>query len=489
MINSPNPSVSETNHDHGATGDRTANPVARPLLHPQPAVWFYVPETFNPALFPQLAGQHEESYWLVHKIISLHITYRHDAKGWVNISRQTIREFIHPRHASRIRTTLLQAGIIESNGIYKIGRHSMGYRIGPAYRGHVKRIQVTKPSLVAKMLRHRIRFANSIIPESKLSCVHKHLLHWLRLTKIDTQRAYRLADELPEKPKKKRKIGSKGRRKMVKGYRRNLIKVTVDQIADGSIDFTVDRQGRVHTPITRLFTEARSCLTIGGQNLVSIDIANSQLLFFCLLMLDRLYLKIAEDEDAQQFPFVLSSPSGSTFSVLSSPSGSTLLPPDVADFVARVMDGSIYDYLMGEYNGAVEEEDKIKTRKQFKGDFFQQVLYGDNDRNYASLTGLAIIFQTVYPSVWAFIIDQKQWDGDGDQDDAFKKLSKRMQWKESRFMIGQVCTRLAEHHALVPVLTVHDSILTTEDHVDLVKRIISEEFTRLGVSASVRVER
>jgi hypothetical protein len=63
-----------------------------------------------------------------------------------------------------------------------------------------------------------------------------------------------------------------------------------------------------------------------------------------------------------------------------------------------------------------------------------------------------------------------------------------MQEREASLMIGAVCGRLARHHPDVPLLTVHDSILTTPSHVDLVHRVITEEFGRLGVPVKLRAE-
>jgi len=465
------------------------------------AVWFYVPSNFNRSLFTQLNGLHYEAYWLVHKIIGLTIAYRHGKgkMGWVNISRQTIRQFIHARHASRVRETLLRAKVIECNDNYIKGIHSKGYRIGKAYQGEIKRVQVTKRSIVAKMLAHRIRWCDKIIPEAKLQAVHRHFLASLRRVKINITQAYQKAEELPEKRRtthRKRKLGSRRRTRMVKGYRKALCRMTVDQIATDDFDLTVDNQGRVHTPVTRLFTEARSCLSIDGKPLVSIDIANSQLIFFALLLLEHRYQIGRSDDDSTNnnaptdpsipsLPFP--SPSGSIRKV--SPLTDSLLRKDEAEFVTRVMDGTIYEELMEIFNQLVETENRIKSRKEFKGKFFQAVLYGDNNRSYARDTAMAVMFQHMYPSVWEFITSQKAWWGEMHQSECFKRLSIQMQQREARFIIGKVCRRLMEHHAETPLLTIHDSILTTDEHVDTVVRVMAEEFMRLGVHPKLRIER
>jgi hypothetical protein len=48
-------------------------------------------------------------------------------------------------------------------------------------------------------------------------------------------------------------------------------------------------------------------------------------------------------------------------------------------------------------------------------------------------------------------------------------------------MIDTVCLRLKKHHPEIPVVTIHDSILTTAEHLPTVKRIILEEFARIDL--------
>lgn len=157
------------------------------------------------------------------------------------------------------------------------------------------------------------------------------------------------------------------------------------------------------------------------------------------------------------------------------------------------MDGTVYEHLMAEHNAAVtaagEQHKAITSRKKFKPLFFQQVIYGDNRVAYARDTDIALLFKAMYPSVWRFITEWKLWrGGTEDQDESFKRLAIRMQQRESRFVIGRVCTRLTEHHPEIPLLTIHDSILTTPDHVETVFRVMTEEFARLGVRPKLRVE-
>lgn len=264
-----------------------------------------------------------------------------------------------------------------------------------------------------------------------------------------------------------------------------MARVTIDQIANQEFDYVICRQGRIHTPITRLFADARTCLSIDGKPLASIDIVNSQLIFFALLFLENQYNRQAGDTDGKEMCEENNNPAVPTSSNHSSPSGTKMDMADGARFISLVMDGKIYDYLMRRYR---EIGESVISRREFKHRFFQQVLYGDNDKFYASQLPLTILFQGEFPTVWEFILQQKQWSGVGPRGEAFKKLAIRMQQRESRYMIGQVCRRLMEYHPEIPILTIHDSILTHPEYMPTVQRLMTEEFLRLGVQPALRVE-
>lgn len=119
-----------------------------------------------------------------------------------------------------------------------------------------------------------------------------------------------------------------------------------------------------------------------------------------------------------------------------------------------------------------------KDRKAFKQRFFQDVLYGDPTEPYAKQSPVSKAFKATYPNVAAFIETEKRG--------GYQKLAQKMQARESRYMIGTVCKRLMQYHEHIPVITIHDSIMTTPEHTVTVKRIMVEEFTRIGIGALVR---
>ena len=56
-------------------------------------------------------------------------------------------------------------------------------------------------------------------------------------------------------------------------------------------------------------------------------------------------------------------------------------------------------------------------------------------------------------------------------------------------MLGGVCGRLMTHHPDVPLVSVHDALMTTGEHLPLVVRVLEEEFERrLRVVPALAVE-
>jgi hypothetical protein len=52
--------------------------------------------------------------------------------------------------------------------------------------------------------------------------------------------------------------------------------------------------------------------------------------------------------------------------------------------------------------------------------------------------------------------------------------------------IHRVCGRVLEERPGVPLFTIHDSLLTTPEHVGYVRGVIREEFAELGVRVTLK---
>jgi hypothetical protein len=503
-------------------------------------IYLYVPAIFDASKFSELSGFEDEAHWFLHKIITAASHRKHEYlfDGMAHISRKTMETFIHPSKVKRVRNALINHGVVVVNDSYKISDfvrgitgYSQRYGLSEPYAGDFRRIVVMKKALGAKILKHRITVAHKPVDPLDMDHTLDYLLGWLRKLKIDIHAAYELIDqETSEQPRvTTARVGKRGRRKIVKVALpdpKAINRMTAETIHNQEWEFKQCPIGRLHTNVTRLLTSSRSCLSIAGQPLISADIANSQLLFFLILLLDhRLNQSISSDSSSIPYSSptqspnppssanpTSSSPSTTTHSSLSNPSFPQLPPSttpapshslrttsigaqkegwmgnenegsdhqrydaylkdDEIEFKQRVMNGTIYDHLMGMTG--------YSSRGKFKKDFFQGVLYGDNTANYSKVNKITHAFRATYPTVWEFILESKVG--------GFEQLARDMQTRESRLVIGQVCGRLALHHPDIPVITIHDSLMTIPEHVPTVVRIMEEEFLRIGLTPKIKVD-
>src|SRR5206468_4285206 len=129
------------------------------------------------------------------------------------------------------------------------------------------------------------------------------------------------------------------------------------------------------------------------------------------------------------------------------------LPYDctLENLVQDVLEGTLYEKWQRQIGA--------ETRDQAKAAFFHLV-YG-NAKDNPNLQAMV----DLYPGPAQAILDLKREKG-------YKWVAQEMQRRESGIMINAACQYLMKHQPEVPILTVHDSILTTQENLDLVTNII-----------------
>jgi hypothetical protein len=196
-------------------------------------------------------------------------------------------------------------------------------------------------------------------------------------------------------------------------------------ICDRQLRFTKDEfSGRIHTSVTNLYKPLRRLLRVDSETatLGETDIKNSQPLF--LGMAAR--AKGIEDQR----------------------------------YMGLCEAGEIYDHLAYRL-GVLRESAKHEM---------VMLLYAKN--GYKSTAKR--LFEIEFPEMAQFI--HKVKDGD------HKRLARRMQEAERRFVIDSVCPRLFQINNDLFVTTIHDAIVARKSDCDLVVSVLREEFSKKGVS-------
>lgn len=146
------------------------------------------------------------------------------------------------------------------------------------------------------------------------------------------------------------------------------------------------------------------------------------------------------------------------------------LPEDALLYVELTQRGLLYEYLMA------EEGVPPDKRTEFKKSFFGGVLFCQN----RPVTRQAKLFQAHFPSVYDVVFDLKARD--------YRRLAHILQRTESSLVINRVARRCMNEVPDVCVVTIHDSVLTTPDGVGPVRQIVAEEFGRVGLAPTVRLD-
>ena len=207
------------------------------------------------------------------------------------------------------------------------------------------------------------------------------------------------------------------------------LSMAISEIEDGNINLSRCDYGRIHTNITYSPKELRKCLLINNKPLIEVDISNCQPLLFCYLYLsNRVYHY-----------------------------GTTT---DVVLFREACEGGRLYS-VMGEWGFG-----EIKER------FYREVFFG---QNYIH-TDFTRKFIEVFPNVYSIIHSVKEKD--------YRFMAQILQRVESELLIDSICSKLSAYPD-VPIVTVHDSYLTTADAVPLLTDLIKKEFSIYNLKVAV----
>ena len=406
-------------------------------------VWLTVPKELEAPV-----GLANEVNYYCHTILQGFFNKKHDWDKTVRIKRKLMQKILGgASKETRARQWLLENGIIYTDHIYIKGNFPKSYGLNPRFSRQVTRWEVENSILANRIRLSRIQ-RTDLHHEQKTRQpdILDYLEEWANSITIDLDACRLEVDE---------------------EQRYNL--GPADSIAHQDYTLTRDDYGRVHSPFTQLWKPLRQHLRFEGQSLVEVDIRNSQIVFLVKMLKEQLLVDGGEPNSGQ------------------------------AQFAALTEEGEIYDHLLAkariaipDYLGrkkvrqqqiAIWQRVPIKSidvassevvRDDFKRMLFVDVFYGSPQ----AVTPLTELFRAEFPSVHQFIDQQKL--------SCYKDLPRNMQRAESSLMIDTACLRLMNHHSEIPVVTIHDSILTTPEYLPTVSRIIAEEFARMGLSPTLK---
>lgn len=375
---------------------------------------------------------------------------------------------------------LVENKVLEERKQYIVGKQSRGFCFSSKYQTEIKRAFITKKTLIKSILefisiepKETCEDSINFEPENNLG----YLLKWYnhKLT-IDFKGAKSYLEDLRSQDEKhfldKYKAMSRFNSRYIV-----LLKLQRQEFIH-TIDSTA---GRLHTVLTQLKGDLRQFVKYDGKPLVAIDVTNSQpylsTVFFNqnkyksnkLLERIRLYNKSYKiNMNHQNFTPYFLEKKIKEFAKLD----------DVVSFIEIVKSGQLYEKF-GELlssKGLINQDDPI--RKQAKKIIFSSIFSPNQSIAYNQPMQ---IFKDNFPNVYEIYRSIKQSE--------HRTLACVLQNLEADLVLHQACKIISELRPNAPLFTLHDAIITTDEHKYFVKEILHNVLLNaIGIPPNLKFE-
>ena len=242
----------------------TAQKLSRKTKKTGKRVVLYVPDTFDPKIHLPEELRHLADYarHLLHRI---NVGRVHLRRGncLVYLKHDYLAKFMPRGRLTAIRDALVEAGVISVRKFCVPGEMCYGYRLLPPHDQGFTHYQPTTKRLVTKIMAWRTKeFREVRLP------LHRDLRRYIKAICIEEEGALASVNGTP--------------------FQQSAQIATIERIVLGDYFTVADRFGRFHTNLTNLKATLRPFLRYRGSPLVNLDIANSQPMIFCVLLVNLL---------------------------------------------------------------------------------------------------------------------------------------------------------------------------------------------------------
>jgi hypothetical protein len=258
--------------------------------------------------------------------------------------------------------------------------------------------------------------------------------------------------------------------------------------------------GRFFTPISNMPSSLRYFLTIDDEELVYLDISNSQPFHLLLTLkhdfwkerstkrtslakLDSVLLeqiiKVNKEEYSELFMFLKAHDESCLNNSLSEFCD---LPYDVKKFQELVCTGKLYEFMHQKFKSQkfIKGQDIFKDKHTSKQTFIQ-MLYSDSKYKGSPSSAAMNLFRKEFPTIARIIRLLKT-----NSNSSFALLLQKI---ESIFILEKVCKALLIKNPNIPLFTIHDGIITKKQYQrDLEQAIEKAYLTDLGFAPNLKFE-
>ena len=244
--------------------------------------------------------------------------------------------------------------------------------------------------------------------------------------------------------------------------------------------FKRDDQGRFYSGITNLSKFFRGSIMIPDYgDLWNVDLKNSQP-FHLQALLNEEFYKTGRHLNCFRFKNLKTSKHHSTTAIRMR----EVLPKlkdnqDMKDFQRYILNGTLYDELAEKLGKGNPE--LFGGRDEAKGTFLQ-LMYRDQKKQNPKMHEAWKQVETLFPSIVSFMNTLKE--------DDYKYPSLLLQALEAHLILEVVTKSLAKKYPHMPMLTIHDSVITDEEHKQILKDQIEQTYIdKIGFKPTLAVEK
>ena len=249
-----------------------------------------------------------------------------------------------------------------------------------------------------------------------------------------------------------------------------------------------DNIHRLHSVITYLQKEYRLFFTYNNQMLVALDLSNSQPFISTLILNRNFWLK------ESNLPINLYNLPNNVSECLSYNSISIMMgkffesyPPEkFQKYINIVSNGQLYQTIAKIANARNKKQRDVKEIKLYTLIYF----YSKTPENInAGFYWFNRLISNEFPEVAELISMIKTELPDGG-DKQYNRLSILLSNIESELILHRCCKRIWEEgKQSIPILTIHDSIITSKENVDFVYGVMIDEINKcIGFRPNIKLE-
>jgi hypothetical protein len=366
-----------------------------------------------------------------------------------------------------------------------IGGKSKGYRLATNHHFHeLLYFRVRCKKLIKAIKSQRKEKADQLMIKAKPIA---HLVYWLTTNdlKIDKKSALELLESY-----KKTYVAALEKcalsPKEIENAKNQLKKSCF--YAHYSIEhfntnnFTIDGGGRLYCSLTNLPSIYRNFLSYKGKRLVSVDIKNSHPFHMLFLLQSKFWNNIGEIT-LHKIDSKLSKIMGASHICRR-----YAHPPSIkfqentyyinnqyikmTSFRELVLSGKLYEFICYSLYGQFidNEIDRFSSRDLTKAEVLH-MMYHNPLEKYSPAKDVFKSFKELFPEVAEVIELLKSND--------YRDFPVLLQKIEAYILLNRICNTIYQKDPAIPLFTIHDSILTTEEYLDTIKSTIQEVYQDL----------